>query len=314
MRAFAIGAALLLAACGASNTGMQAAAPASAAAALQPHDLAHFFDCLQHDSGALVSAHRGGPAPGFAENSVETFANTVRQAPVALEIDIARTKDGKLVLMHDETLERTTTGHGPVSASTLAEIQALSLRDNDGQTLAAHPPTLQQALEWAAGKAILELDIKRDVPYEDVIAAVRAAHAENRVILITYTDGQAFRLHRLAPDLMMTATIEDEAQLQRFIANHVDLSRIIAWTGTEEPNAALNVALAQRGVESAFGTLGRPDQSWDARFARGEGGGYPEFAETGLELIASDRPLDAYRALDAADGDGSKPVRCAADN
>ncbi len=50
-------------------------------------------------------------------------------------------------------------------------------------------------------------------------------------------------------------------------ARGVDLTRMLAWTGTNEPNAALNVALAARGVEAMFGTLGGRE-SWDERFAR----------------------------------------------
>src|SRR5690606_36039451 len=110
---------------------------------------------------------------------------------------IAETRDGVLVLMHDEDVDRTTNGSGLVRDLTLAELQALHLRDDDGRVLDARAPTFREALDWAAGRTILELDVQRGVSYEDVIAEVRAAGAENRVIFITYSDDAAARVHRL---------------------------------------------------------------------------------------------------------------------
>lgn len=280
--------------------------------ALAPADVGAFFDCLRTSGRTIVAAHRGGPAPGFAENAIPTFENTVRQAPALLEIDIARTRDNVLVLMHDDELDRTTTGTGLVRAHTLAEIQALQLEDENGLALDARVPTFREALDWADGRAILELDVKRGVSYEDVVAEVRAAGAEDRVIFITYSDDAAVRVHNLAPELVLSVSIDEASDLDALERRGVDLSKVLAWTGTEEPNAALNVALAQRGVEAMFGTLGNPDYSWDGRFAREGRDQYAAFAETGLQLIATDRPVEASRDLDAHDGVGGiAAMQCA---
>jgi glycerophosphoryl diester phosphodiesterase len=278
---------------------------------LTPTSLPAFFDCLRVQSQTIVAAHRGGPAPGFAENAIPTFERTLNETPALLEIDIARTKDGALVLMHDDTVDRTTTGTGPVSDLTLAQFQALQLQDNDGATVDAHPPTLREVLDWAAGTTILELDVKRGVSYEDVVAAVREADAMSRVIFITYSDDAAVRVHALAPEMMLSVSIDDVSDLDALAARGVDLTRVLAWTGTREPNSALNVALTQRGVEAMFGTLGRPNESWDGRFARARQDQYAAFAETGLALIATDRPIEAARDLDANDGaDGPAALQC----
>lgn len=259
----------------------------------------------------MVAAHRGGPALGFAENAIATFERTLTQGPALLEVDVAQTRDGALVLMHDETLERTTNGEGAVRDLTLAQFQALLLEDENGQLLSAHPPTLRDTLAWAAGKTILELDVKRGVSYERVIEAVREADAMDRVILITYSTGAAMRAHRLAPDMMISATVESEADLAALERGGMDLTRLLAWTGIDEPNAALNVELARRGVEVLFGTLGRSDQSWDGRFAASGEDQYAAFAETGLHLIATDRPIEALRDLDVHDGaDGHGALQC----
>jgi glycerophosphoryl diester phosphodiesterase len=273
---------------------------------MMPDGLPGFFDCLRERGATAVAAHRGGPAPGYAENSIETFAHTLSQSPALMEIDIARTRDGALVLMHDEELDRTTRGVGLVRDHTLAEIRALQLRDQDGQVLDAHPSTLREALDWAAGRTILELDVKRGVSYEDVLAEVREADALGRVIFITHSDDAAVRVHELAPEMMLSVSVDEIGDLDALEARGIDLTRVLAWTGIDEPNAALNVALAEHGVEAMFGTLG----SWDERFAEG-GEQYAAFAETGLTLIATDRPAAAVHDLDANDGEeGLAALQC----
>ncbi|MEQ8748429.1 MAG: glycerophosphodiester phosphodiesterase family protein, partial [Amphiplicatus sp.] len=105
--------ALALAAC--SNPPPKTEAPTGPASgwSLDPGgDLNAFFDCLETEGISLVSAHRGGPAPGFPENAVETFARTISLAPALIEIDVAQSADGVLFLMHADRLERTTTGGG----------------------------------------------------------------------------------------------------------------------------------------------------------------------------------------------------------
>jgi len=305
-------AALTLAACNSS----QDATPDNVNASngshnLTPASLPAFFDCLRERGYTVIGAHRGGPSPGFAENAIPTFENTLTQAPALLEIDISETRDGHLVLMHDDELDRTTTGEGPVDQITLADFRALQLQDNDGQTLDAHPPTFREALDWADSRTVLEIDVKRGVSYEDVIAEIRAANAQDRVVFITYSVAAAIRVHRLAPELMLSVSIESEADLAELERARVDLARVLAWTGIEEPNAALNVALAARGVEPMFGTLGNPARSWDGRFEREGDDQYAEFAETGLVLIATDRTPEAALDLDEADGvEGHAAMQC----
>lgn len=297
---------LLLTACSPTST------PVTPAPALAPSDIGAFFDCLRERGHAVAAAHRGGPVPGYAENSIEGFAYTTSMVPALLEIDIARTKDDVLVLMHDDTLDRTTTGTGEVRAHTLEEIRALRLLDETGAVLDARVPTLREALDWANGRAILELDVKRGVSYEDVVAEVREADAMSRVIFITYSTDAAVRVHGIAPEMMLSVSIEDIAELDALEQRGVTVSRVLAWTGVETVNADLNRALAARGVEAMFGTLGNPNRSWDGRFARDGRERYAEFAKSGLQLISTDRTIEAARDLDAHDGvEGIAALGCA---
>ena len=278
---------------------------------IAPANLSRFFDCLRENGQTVVVAHRGGPSAGFAENALPTFENTLRQAPALLEVDVARSRDGVLVLMHDETVDRTTTGTGRVSDLSLSELQRLRLKDRHGVALDATVPSLREALDWSAGRVVLELDVNDGVPFPEVVGEVRAANAIGRVIIITYNDDAAVRVHKLEPTIMISVSIDEASDLDALEARGVDLTRVLAWTGIEAPKAALNGILARRGVEAMFGTLGAAARSWDNRFLREGRDQYAELAATGLTLISSDRPIAAVRNLDAEDGDsGYAALRC----
>ena len=70
----------------------------------------------------IVSGHRGGMMPGYPENCIESFEKTLSMMPSFFEIDPRLTKDSVIVLMHDATIDRTTTGTGKVSDYTYAEL------------------------------------------------------------------------------------------------------------------------------------------------------------------------------------------------
>lgn len=298
MRRALIAAALLLAACDAPAPG----APVLSASPdhMVPASLPAFFDCLRESNAVLVSAHRGGPRRGFAENAIPTFENTLAQAPVFLEVDVAATSDGELVLMHDESVDRTTDGEGDVDQLTIDEFQALRLRDETGAVLDAAPPTLREALDWARRRTVLELDVKRGVSYEDVLRVVRSANALDRVVFITYSASGAARIARLAPDAMIYVTVDTIGDLTTLERRGLDLTHIVAWLGVNGVNVDLLEALNERGIEVRVGDFGRnPD--------------YNGLVRNGVEGVAVNDPANAYRAFDSADDvDGYAAQECAA--
>lgn len=105
----------------------------------------------------IVVAHRGDwrNAP---ENSLQAIKNCIEMGVDMVEIDIRETKDGQLVLMHDETVDRTTNGNGQVKKMTLAELKELRLVDGLGVVTAHQIPTLEEALLVAKGKILVNLD------------------------------------------------------------------------------------------------------------------------------------------------------------
>jgi glycerophosphoryl diester phosphodiesterase len=287
---------LALAACGqpadptatASTDAPEAPISGPAESTSTPATLAARFDCLRDSGGILVIAHRGGPTRDYPENAIESFQRTYKAGTHAMEIDIAETKDGQLVLMHDDELDRTTTGTGLVADHTLAEIQALSLKTGS-KTTDFRAPTLQAALEWAVQTgAFLELDKKRSASYAPIVAAVRAAKAENNVLLITYTDDQAIEAHKLAPGLVINASLNSAEQLDKLIAAGVQPERLLAWTGNVEPRPELWKSLAARGVESIFGTNGSRAEGLDYKYWDDDDGEeFNKLAAGGLPILVT---------------------------
>jgi glycerophosphoryl diester phosphodiesterase len=295
MRLTLIAALVTLAACNAGDPSRTYVRYPNETPAMAPASLPAFFDCLRERDATIVSAHRGGGRGELPENALRTFSFALAHAPAFLEIDVRAARDG-LVLMHDETVDRTTNGQGRVSEMTVAEVQALTL---EGFPRGEHPPSLRQALDWADGRTVLELDIKQDAPFEDVVGEVRDAGAMARVIFITYSIDAASRIARLAPEAMIYTTVSNAHELDVLERRGVDLSRIVAWVGTDEPAADLVQALAARGVETRFGMFGEERD-------------YANAARVNAQSVVVDNADEAVRDLDAADGeDGYAALECA---
>lgn len=260
-------------------------------------DLNGFLDCIEAAQTSLVSAHRGGPARGLPENAVETFAATLAQTPALIEVDVASTSDGVLFLMHDDSLDRTTSGTGRASDKSWSQISALALRDAKGRRTDFAPPKFSDVLEWAADRTVLQVDFKRSARYEDVIAEINRQGAEDRVILIAYSMGSARKLHRLAPDMMISLSIDTQTDVNEAVAAGIPEDRLLAFTGVEEPMPRLNGILDQRDIEVIHGTLGRAGSIDEEIERTGNEERYGEIARGGVDIIATDRPREAHAAL-----------------
>ncbi|MEO1014551.1 MAG: glycerophosphodiester phosphodiesterase family protein [Pseudomonadota bacterium] len=260
-----------------------------------------FLDCLEARGLSIVSAHRGGPATGVPENSLASFERTLDSAPALMEFDVATSKDGVVFLLHDDTLERTTTGGGVAAEMTWSEISSVRLTDPDGRTTDAAPPTFADALAALKDRTFAQVDFKRSTRFEDVIDEIRRQDAADRVVLIAYTLAQAKRLHRLAPDMMISLSMETPDRLEAARAQGLPDDRLLGFTGTRSANADLNETLDAADVETIFGTLGGRNSIDRAIAASGEESRYAEIAALGVDIIATDRPIAAHRALLAAD-------------
>jgi glycerophosphoryl diester phosphodiesterase len=262
--------------------------------------LGAYFDCLRSNNQTLVSAHRAGPAPGLPENALETISATLNRNPNALlEIDIQKSADGTLFLLHDDQLDRTTTGTGEANRLSWKMLSKLFLEDNGGKSTRFRIPRLADALALAKKrKAIVQLDVKRGVPFADVVAAVRNAKAERYALIITYNDRDAAQVAKLAPELMVSVSITNADMLVRLKAAGVPTQQMLAWTGTRTPNPALMQVLRDAGIEPMFGTLGRPGNRLDDQWlADGNPSEFAELSAQGAVVIGTDRAAEIEPAL-----------------
>ena len=93
-----------------------------------------------------IVGHRGAPMEE-PENTLRSFRRALELGVAAVELDVQLTRDGRLAVIHDETLDRTTNGHGPVQDFTLAELQKLDA--GQGEPI----PALEEVLELTRGRA-----------------------------------------------------------------------------------------------------------------------------------------------------------------
>jgi glycerophosphoryl diester phosphodiesterase len=112
----------------------------------------------------LVTAHRGlsGEAP---ENTLPAFKKAIEVGSDMIELDVRFSKDGQMVVIHDDTLDRTTNGRGKVSDYTLKELKQLDAGSWFAPQFSGEQiPTLKEVLELARGKILINIEIKDDSP------------------------------------------------------------------------------------------------------------------------------------------------------
>jgi glycerophosphoryl diester phosphodiesterase len=252
-------------------------------------DLAAYLDCAREQDVTLLQAHRAGDRAGAAENSLGAIEASLADGAVFMEIDVARTADGVLVLMHDRTVDRTTNGAGTVTQLSYADFAALQLEDLNGDLVSEAPPTLAAVLEALDGRGIAQIDLK-DIGMPTIAAAIQAADAVDRSIVITYSIEDAIALHWMLPELMFSVGIDDLTDVQRLVDAKIDLTRVTAWLGTGSGNPRLDAELAALGIETSYG---------DFRGEREGRGDYRVLADNGAEVISVDDVPAAAEALDA---------------
>ena len=247
----------------------------------------------------LISVHRGGgDLPGYPENCIESFAYVAKQVgtpahPAIIECDIDLTKDSLMVMMHDATLDRTTTGTGKLIDKTYAELAPIRLEDNTGNVTAYKIPTLEEVLRWGKNKATFTLDVKRNVSFAKVVDMVRKTGAGPYAAIITYNAKDAALVHQLDPNLMISVTIRNEAEYDRLRELGVPDNRMVAFVGVTEPPKELYQFLHQKGIACILGTLGNLDKQAAAKGDQV----YDKFVENGADMMSTDRPLEMAKVI-----------------
>jgi len=149
-----------------------------------------------------VTGHRG--AAGLEpENTLRSIRKAIDLGVDSVEIDVRVTRDGYLVVIHDETVDRTTNGHGYVKDLTFNEIRRLDA--GKGEKI----PTLEEVLNLTKGKVVLQIELKAREATEPTVHLIERNNAERDVIIISFMHDLLRRVHDLNSALRTGAIFFD---------------------------------------------------------------------------------------------------------
>ena len=190
----------------------------------------------------MLCAHRGGMYNAYAENSLKTLEYleaSVMPAPVMAEVDVRKSKDGTLFILHDNTLERTTTGTGMIEESSDEYLRTLKLRDGNGEVLNETIPTFDESLEFVAKhKIYLMLDVKID-DWKTILDLVKEKKVLDKCMVLTFKPENSKKVHLASPDVLISCLVrnrEDWDAIQRTIPT----KNMMAYIGKSTPDDVLN--------------------------------------------------------------------------
>ncbi|MEJ2672914.1 MAG: glycerophosphodiester phosphodiesterase family protein [Deltaproteobacteria bacterium] len=126
-----------------------------------------------------IMGHRGAPVDE-PENTLRSFRRALELGVAAVELDVQLTKDGRLAVIHDDTLERTTNGRGAVRDFTLAELQRLDA--GQGEPV----PGLEEVFDLVRGKALLVVELKQPEAAPALLNFFREHRAFEAAIAISF--------------------------------------------------------------------------------------------------------------------------------
>ena len=167
-----------------------------------------------------IIGHRGGVA-GYPENTLAAFKKAVELGADGVEFDVHLTKDGEIVVIHDESIERTMNGSGLVKDHTLAELRAMNVgeffsRDFKEQKI----PTLREVLEVVKDLEIINIELKNQLSYpnleEKVLKLVDEFKIRDKVIISSFNHYSLEKIKKIQP------TIETGALMVAKIINPAD--------------------------------------------------------------------------------------------
>lgn len=214
----------------------------------------------------LVIAHRGNRVAA-PENTVVALRQAVDLGADGLEIDVRVTRDGVPILMHDATLERTTTGRGRVDEVAMGEIRGLSVRGPGGSAAAKVPvPTLEEVLDQFRATPLV-LDVKVGSAVDETLRLIRKFGLAGRVVVGADDSDISARLYRSG--VPACASRVDALLLVPFsftgitppAGNYSVLSISPHFFGLPIPVRRMTEAARRRGLPTHVWTVNEPEEA-----------------------------------------------------
>lgn len=262
------------------------------------------------DGEVMVVAHRGARQSRWPrrddapENSIAAVENAIAMGADMVEVDVRTTADGRWVVMHDETVDRTTQGRGRIADLRWEELARLRLRAADGRIVEESPPCLEDLLARTRGRIMVNLDIKAAQAWRVAEAVGRLGMAQEVVFKEDVTRPGALgisRDFRIMPLLHGTPRLPiDIASLGRTLALYA--ARPLAAPALELVElelaafAAVRQAARVAGMRiwnntlSAVGVLGVIGLGGDAEATSDGGQTWAKQIAQGVSIIQTDAP------------------------
>lgn len=164
----------------------------------------------------LIWGHRGA-ASCAPENTLESFALADKQGADGIELDIQMTRDGQIVVCHDETLERVSNGSGNLKDYTLAELKALEFNKTHPEYAHARIPTLMEVYSFVKPTGMkVNVELKTGIFHYDgivdgVLELTAAAGMEGRVVYSSFNHHTLVELKKKNPSVKTGLLYSDEA-------------------------------------------------------------------------------------------------------
>ncbi len=232
--------------------------------------------------GVYVVAHRGAHL-GIPENTLAAYKKAIELSCDFIEVDVRTTKDGRLVSMHNSTVDAyTKDAKGPVRNFTLAEIKALDIGSRIGpEWRDERIPTMDEVFDLCKGKIGIYLDMK-DVSTADMLAMVRKHGMERRALWYTGIRQQK-EMQKLCSECLPMPDPGPNENLETTISALTPPARIIA---------SVMKFCSQSFVETAHarGAIVITDES--------SPDDWPKMIEWGMDGIQTDDPAKLIEYLD----------------
>ena len=179
----------------------------ASAAEQRPATIQEFMEI---DGSVRVIAHRGfsGAAP---ENTLVAIRKAIEVGADMVEVDVTVTADGEVILLHDETLDRTTDGEGSPIETTLEEIGNLDAGSWFAPEFAGERvPTLGEVLEMVKGRILINVEIKSEAVEHGVVPKVASliiGHGMLDQVVVSSFSPEALRQMKVTEPAVMTASL-----------------------------------------------------------------------------------------------------------
>ena len=211
-----------------------------------------------------LTSHRG--AAGLApENTLSAVRKGLATNADRIEIDVRQSKDGEVIVLHDRTLNRTTTGRGTLTHFNLSELKQLKV-GKETSFPAERIPTLDEVLALVGGKAQLVIEVKAgSASYPGIeariIDLILRHKATSWVILQSFDDRVLFRLHELAPALNYHKLLEFKLPyLPAYRDTRWRIGSLKRYHWVKE--FSINHQFASRRIVREFHQLNKPLNVW----------------------------------------------------